>query len=66
MASAKQHHYPVTESGDGSITVSAPGGYKFTLVDQNVDGGKGDLSYPCKKKKKQPNTFNLTFLWLKQ
>lgn len=38
VASAKQHHYPVTESGDGSITVSAPGGYKFTLVDQNVDG----------------------------
>ena len=40
VANAKQNNYPITEREDGCITVSAPGGYKFTLVDQNVDGGK--------------------------
>ncbi|XP_068680972.1 glyoxalase domain-containing protein 4-like [Montipora foliosa] len=38
VANAKQNNYPITEREDGCITVSAPGGYKFTLVDQNVDG----------------------------
>lgn len=39
VANAKQHNYPVTEQGDGCITVKAPDGYKFTLVDQDVTGG---------------------------
>ena len=39
VANAKQHNYPVTEQGDGCITVKAPDGYKFTLVDQDVAGG---------------------------
>ncbi|XP_020602785.1 glyoxalase domain-containing protein 4-like [Orbicella faveolata] len=38
VANAKQHNYPVTEQGDGCITVKAPDGYKFTLVDQDVTG----------------------------
>lgn len=40
VANAKQHNYPVTEQGNGCITVKAPDGYKFTLVDQDVTGGK--------------------------
>ena len=40
VTNAKQHNYPITEEGDGYITVSAPGGYKFTLVDQDVANGK--------------------------
>ena len=39
VANAKQQNYPVTEQGDGCITVLAPGGYKFTLVDRDVNGG---------------------------
>ena len=40
VSNAKQHSYPVTEEGEGCLTVKAPGGYKFTLVDQDVIGGK--------------------------
>ena len=39
VANATQHNYPVTEQGANCITVEAPGGYKFTLVDQDVNGG---------------------------
>lgn len=39
VANAKQHNYRVTEQGADCITVKAPGGYKFTLVDQDVTGG---------------------------
>ncbi|XP_022787596.1 glyoxalase domain-containing protein 4-like [Stylophora pistillata] len=38
VSNAKQQSYPVTEEGEGCITVKAPGGYKFTLVDQDVTG----------------------------
>ena len=40
VSNAKQHSYPVTDEGEGCLTVKAPGGYKFTLVDQDVIGGK--------------------------
>lgn len=39
VANAKQQNYPVTEQRDDCITVQAPGGYKFTLVDQDCTGG---------------------------
>ena len=41
MSNVKQQSYPVTEElGEGCIPVKAPGGYKFTLVDQDVTSGE--------------------------
>ena len=46
VANAKKHNYPVIEQGDDNIIVEAPGGYKFTLVDKDVTGGKIIYNYP--------------------
>ena len=36
----KEHNYPITEQGTGFVTVEAPGGYRFTLLEDYSDSGR--------------------------
>ena len=43
VANAKQHNYPSVASSSEQLTVEAPGGYKFHLVEEECSGGKVTL-----------------------
>ena len=44
FANAPKHNYPIQEQSDNCMTVQAPDGYKFLLVNEDGKDGAGERS----------------------